>query len=140
MGHMLAPLKNRWSEEGGYREILNLAIPLILSTGSMTIQHFVDRMFLTWHAPELQYIETQYFQILIFSGFPVTASSTMAGFFSGRGKIKVIMWVTFATTAVNIVLDYGFIFGNWGFPSLGIRSAALATVISQFTMEIHAGH
>jgi len=28
-----------------------MAVPLILSTGSWSIQHFVDRMFLTWHSP-----------------------------------------------------------------------------------------
>lgn len=45
-------IKNRWSREGGYREVLKLAFPLILSTGSWSIQHFVDRMFLTWYSPQ----------------------------------------------------------------------------------------
>ena len=206
---------NRWQEEGGYREVLKIAIPLILSTGSIVIQHFVDRMFLAWHsaeavasatpaglisyslmsifigtatyvntfvaqysgaerhtrigpavwqglyfalfaclailplypmapkifalaghAPELQQMETQYFQVLIFSGFATTASSAMAGFFTGRGKTRVVMWVTFASTAVNIFFDYGLIFGNLGFPSLGIRGAALATILSQYIRVI----
>ena len=37
--------------EGGYRQILLIAFPLILSTGSWSLQHFVDRMFLTWYSP-----------------------------------------------------------------------------------------
>ena len=45
-------VKNRWSCEGGYREVLILAFPLIVSTGAWSVQHFVDRMFLTWYAPE----------------------------------------------------------------------------------------
>jgi MATE family multidrug resistance protein len=45
-------LKNRWSREGGYRQVLAIAVPLILSTASWSVQHFVDRMFLTWYAPE----------------------------------------------------------------------------------------
>jgi MATE family multidrug resistance protein len=45
-------LSHRWHCESGYREVLKLAIPLILSTGAVTIQHFVDRMFLTWYSPE----------------------------------------------------------------------------------------
>ena len=49
---MMNRLKNRWPGAGGYREVLKLAFPLILSTGSMTIQHFVDRIFLTWYSPE----------------------------------------------------------------------------------------
>ena len=45
-------LKNRWNRVGGYREVLVVAIPLILSTATWSIQHFVDRMFLTWYSPE----------------------------------------------------------------------------------------
>ena len=45
-------LKNRWNSNGGYREVLVVAIPLILSTATWSIQHFVDRMFLTWYSPE----------------------------------------------------------------------------------------
>jgi MATE family multidrug resistance protein len=45
-------LKNRWTREAGYREVLVVAIPLILSTASWSVQHFVDRMFLTWYSPE----------------------------------------------------------------------------------------
>lgn len=41
-----------WNRAGGYREVLGMAVPLILSTGSWTIQHFVDRMFLTWYSAE----------------------------------------------------------------------------------------
>lgn len=41
----------RWKCEGGYREFLHIAFPLILSTGMWSIQHFIDRMFLTWYSP-----------------------------------------------------------------------------------------
>jgi MATE family multidrug resistance protein len=44
--------KNRWHEDGGYAEVLRVAIPLIISTGTWSVQHFVDRMFLTWYSPE----------------------------------------------------------------------------------------
>jgi MATE family multidrug resistance protein len=45
-------LKDRWRSEGGHREVLVVAIPLILSTATWSVQHFVDRMFLTWYSPE----------------------------------------------------------------------------------------
>lgn len=207
---MLNRIKHRWHDVGGYREVLIFSIPLILSTGSWTIQHFVDRVFLTWyspeaiaaampagminftlmaffigtatyvttfvsqysgarrdrrigpaiwqglyfslfaglimlplyplapklfaltgHMPEVQSLEIEYFQVLIFGAFPVAASSALSGFFSGRGKTRVVMWVSFIVTGVNIILDYGLIFGNLGMPALGVRGAALATVISQ---------
>lgn len=45
-------LGRRWREDGGYRQVLSIAFPLILSTGAWSIQHFVDRMFLTWYSAE----------------------------------------------------------------------------------------
>jgi MATE family multidrug resistance protein len=49
---MLRRFKNRWKVENGYRHVLVIAIPLILSTGSWSIQQFIDRMFLSWHSEE----------------------------------------------------------------------------------------
>lgn len=48
---MLSYIQKRWSAPNGYREILRIALPLILSTGSWSIQQFVDRMFLSWYSP-----------------------------------------------------------------------------------------
>ncbi len=42
----------RWKTEGGYKDVLVLAIPLIISTGTTSVLHFVDRMFLAWYSPE----------------------------------------------------------------------------------------
>lgn len=49
---MINYIKKRWQAEYGYKEMLVIAIPLILSTGSWSIQQFVDRMFLSWHSEE----------------------------------------------------------------------------------------
>ncbi len=45
-------LREWWRASGGYREVLRLAWPLILSQGANTILQMVDRMFLTWHSSE----------------------------------------------------------------------------------------
>ncbi|MCH2508230.1 MAG: MATE family efflux transporter [Dehalococcoidia bacterium] len=45
-------IKTRWSQKNGYKHILYIAFPLILSTGSFSIQQFVDRMFLSWYSPD----------------------------------------------------------------------------------------
>lgn len=41
-----------WRGDGGGREVLGVAYPLILSQMSFTVQVFVDRLFLTWYGPE----------------------------------------------------------------------------------------
>jgi len=43
-----SPLVRRWNERGGYRDLMKMAFPLILSTGATSLLHFIDRMFLTW--------------------------------------------------------------------------------------------
>lgn len=42
----------RWGQAGGYKEVLKIAGPLILSMGSWSLMHFIDRMFLTWYSRE----------------------------------------------------------------------------------------
>jgi MATE family multidrug resistance protein len=46
------PVKKRWYESGGYKEIFILSIPLIISSGSWSLQSFIDRMFLSWYSTE----------------------------------------------------------------------------------------
>lgn len=42
----------RWEGPGGGREVLAFSYPLILSQITFTLQSFVDRLLLTWYAPE----------------------------------------------------------------------------------------
>jgi MATE family multidrug resistance protein len=40
------------TEAGGYREVIRIALPLVLSTASLTLMLFVDRMFLSWYGQD----------------------------------------------------------------------------------------
>ena len=205
----MIPQNGRWGASGGYREFLVLALPLILGTAAWSVQHFVDRMFLSWyspeaiaastpagmlnfavmcvfigtsgycgvfvaqyfgagrphrvgpavwqgvylaalgglvmlcfiplaepmfnligHAPPVRRLEIIYFQILCYGSFFPIAASALSGFFSGLGRPWPVMAVNCLSTAINLILDYALIFGHWGFPEMGMRGAALATVIS----------
>ncbi|MEZ0577010.1 MATE family efflux transporter [Halodesulfovibrio aestuarii] len=44
---MLSRLKKRWSEPFGYRDVLNIGLPLVVSLGSTTAMEFTDRVFLS---------------------------------------------------------------------------------------------
>jgi len=45
---MLRAVKRRWHSPSGYKEVLVLAIPLVITTSSGSLQSFIDRMFLSW--------------------------------------------------------------------------------------------
>jgi len=57
---------------------------------------------------------------------------TFRGFYIGIARTKIITITTAAMAIVNIFFDYTLIFGNWGFPEMGVRGAALASVIAEF--------
>ena len=42
----------RWNEDGGYRAVLRMALPLVFSTGAWSLQQFIDRVFLTWYSSD----------------------------------------------------------------------------------------
>ena len=202
-------LAHRWRSDGGYRELIKIALPLVLSTAAWSIQHFVDRMFLLWysteavsasmqagmmsfsilaffvatasycntlvaqyigakkpgmvgkavwqaiffsigsgilmiavaplgtllfraigHAAEIQTLEVKYFKIILSGAVFLILGDALSSFFSGRGETRIIMWVNFTSVAANIFLNWLWIFGNWGFPEMGVAGAAWATVAS----------
>lgn len=48
----------------------------------------------------------------------------------GTGNTRVAMTSNLIATVVNIFCNFLLIKGNWGFPAMGVRGAAIATVIS----------
>ena len=85
---------------------------------------------LVGHEKAVMTMEIQYFRILCLGSGATILSSTLSCFFIGRGKTLVVVVVNLTVAGTNIVLDYAWIFGHWGFPRLGIRGAAYATVVA----------
>lgn len=75
----------------------------------------------------VSYLHISIFHLLFF-GIVLSVRSI----FEGIGDTKPILIATLITSSINIVLDPLLIFGKFGLPRLGIRGAALATLISQF--------
>ncbi len=51
----------------------------------------------------------------------------------GTNQTKFLVWGTLSEAAVNIVLDYGLIYGHFGLPQLGFNGAAYASIIAEAT-------
>jgi len=86
---------------------------------------------LAGHDPAVMAHEVTYSRILMQGGFPVVLMGTAATFFTGRGKTKVVLLVNLMVTALDMVLNYLWIFGHAGFPRAGVAGAALSTVLAQ---------
>ncbi len=82
------------------------------------------------HSAESYAYEVQYFQILCAAAPPMLIAQAGAAFYSGRGQTWVLMLVDSAAAVLNLVLDYCWIFGYYGFPEWGLAGAAWATVLA----------
>lgn len=51
----------------------------------------------------------------------------------GTNQTKLLVWGTLSEAVVNIVLDYGLIYGNFGLPAIGFNGAAYASIIAEAT-------
>ncbi|SCI34320.1 MULTISPECIES: MATE family efflux transporter [unclassified Romboutsia] len=73
----------------------------------------------------------QYFSIIAFS-YPIIAVSTVFSM-GARGVRNPKLGMICSTIALgtNIILNYGLILGNFGLPALGVKGAAIATVIAR---------
>ncbi len=75
-------------------------------------------------------LEIQYFRLLMLFGPSYALMMAFSGFFIGRGKTKVMIWLAIVANLINIVLDWAFIFGVKGLiPEMGVQGAAIATCL-----------
>ncbi|MBK9732502.1 MAG: MATE family efflux transporter [Chitinophagaceae bacterium] len=58
-------------------------------------------------------------------------NSCFMSFFIGIGNTRVTVWTTGAMVGINIFFLYCFVFGNFGFPVLGVGGAGLASSIAE---------
>jgi MATE family multidrug resistance protein len=52
-------------------------------------------------------------------------------FLVGTNQTRFLVWGTLSEALVNIFLDYGLIYGNFGLPELGFNGAAYASIIAE---------
>lgn len=77
-----------------------------------------------------------YFEMLAYSLFPLIVFQTFKQFTEGLSMTKQAMYISISGNLLNIVLNYLFVFGKLGMPSMGVTGAGVATLISRITMAI----
>ena len=103
-------------------------IGLIATPLTMLPMAFADQIFeLAGHAERVRVEEVVYFRILCLGTASMLVSHAFSAFYSGQGKTWVVMLVDMGSVALNILLDYLWIFGHGGFPAMGIAGGGWAT-------------
>ena len=79
----------------------------------------------------IQEIGVSYLRIVGFSYPLMVFSMAMAVMLRCTERVRIPLYGSVATVLVNVVLNWILIFGHLGLPAMGVRGAALATVLAQ---------
>ena len=73
----------------------------------------------------------RYFRIICFSYIIFTVTRILVASLRSIGIVTIGYIISFSTLCINVCLNYLLIYGNFGFPELGVRGAAIATLVSR---------
>lgn len=101
-----------------------IAYPLILLCRPLAHAYFD---FMNLPPVQLEY-QIQYFNIIVFGTLIGILRNSLGCYFSGIGRTRIVMNANISAMIINVVLDYLLILGKFGFPMMGIKGAAYATI------------
>ena len=107
--------------------ILSIGISTLLSVVALLFSR--DILLMAGAQPDTIEMANQYFLIILLGTPAYSLSITICAAQRGIGQTRVSMRVNIVANLINICLNYLLIGGNWGFPRLGVRGAAIATVV-----------
>ncbi len=72
-----------------------------------------------------------YFLIYLAGVLPISVFNVFAQWSYAINRTRMPMWIILAANVVNIAGNYVLIYGNFGFPELGLTGAGIATLLSR---------
>ncbi|MGD9116604.1 MAG: MATE family efflux transporter [Dehalococcoidia bacterium] len=81
--------------------------------------------------PDIMYYGRQYLDVVVFGAPQIIFALVVSSLIRGSGDAVKPMIIMISASVVNIILDPLMILGLGPFPEMGVRGAALATVIGQ---------
>lgn len=72
-----------------------------------------------------------YLRIICFTYMIFTLTNMLAASLRSIGVVQIGYMLSLSTLCINICLNWLLIYGHWGAPELGVRGAAIATLVSR---------
>ena len=85
---------------------------------------------------ELMPLIKPYYLVLLASLVPVLLFNAFRQFADGITDTKTSMWILAFGNALNILCNWLLIYGEWGFPEMGLLGAGVATLFSRIAMLV----
>lgn len=73
-------------------------------------------------------LAAEYLSIAGFAILPALQVMVLKSYLAALERTRVVLWVTVAAVALNVGVNWLLIFGHLGFPELGVRGAAIASL------------
>ena len=113
----------------GISLLLGLAGSLLFVLGGLFIPKIIMRVFT--HSENTIILGANYLRIVALS-YPLTAvTNCYISILRSTNNVKAPVFISVISIMVNIVLNYTFIYGNFGFKAMGVEGAAIATLIAR---------
>lgn len=106
-----------------------LAVGLLSSLVAVLFPQWVIRAFTT--EPGVIQEGAAYVQIVGFTYLFFSVSQVMIAAMRSVETARIGLYISCMALVINVCLNYVFIFGHFGFPTMGVRGAALATLVSR---------
>ena len=107
-----------------------LAVGLLSSLVAVLFPQWVIRAFTT--EPGVIQEGAAYVQIVGFTYLFFSVSQVMIAAMRSVETARIGLYISCMALVINVCLNYVFIFGHFGFPAMGVRGGALATLVSRF--------
>jgi multidrug resistance protein, MATE family len=81
--------------------------------------------------PHIAALAQEYLRIMGWGMAPALLVMVLKSYLAALERAQVVLWVTVAAALLNVLLNWVLIFGNLGMPALGLRGAAIGSVVVQ---------
>lgn len=113
---------------GGLLLVAMIAIPL-----SALLSIYADLIFsFLVSDPKVVSLGESYLQLRLMAMLAMGINFAFRGYWTAMGTTKFYLYSLGVMHLANIVLNYLFIFGNYGFPELGVAGAGLASLVAAY--------
>ncbi len=72
-----------------------------------------------------------YLMLVVWSFLPFVLTQTLMAMLRAVKTVNISFWVSVVSLVVNVCINYVLIFGKFGFPEMGVRGAAIGTLIAR---------
>jgi MATE family multidrug resistance protein len=142
VSYAITPLVAKASGENDQAMITNvvrhgLIINVINSIVLIAVVYFGKNLLYYINQPEeVVSLSMPFLSIITFSLLPVMVFQTFKQFTEGLSMTKVALIIMIGANVVNVILNYAFVYGHFGFEAMGLTGSGWATFCSRIFMAI----